>query len=159
MITALSRSTRRQLIALDLIEGLVDAARAENPSDTRVDQITRRITRQQQNLRSSLITTGQRGQMIFPSTKEYRRYARELDQVQNAILSQWPKEELDGREYVNALLSYCDRLRIGKLAGEWETMTGMLQELYEELDPGLEAESCMEVGESAGEKLREAMEG
>lgn len=155
----LSRSTRKQLIACELIVGLIDASRASNPSNTRVDQILRRLHAQQQRIRSMLIPLGSRGQMVFESRKAYDRYQAEVVAIQNAILGEWPEEELDGREYVNALLAYCDQLARGRTEQDWRKMEGMLQSLYEELDPALEAEKQMEVGESAGEKLREAMEG
>ncbi len=155
----LSRSTRRQLVMLDLIEGVIDAERAANPSNVQVDQVLRRLSAQQQRLRSMLIQIGDRGQMVFPTAKEHQRYQREIGQIREAILAQWPEEKLDGREYVNALLAYCDRLKAGRTAQGWEAMEGLLQELYEEMDPGLEAEDRMDAGERAGMVLIEAMEG
>lgn len=155
----LSRSTRRQLIALDLIEGAVDAVSAANPSNTKIDQIVRRVRRTQHALRSQLITLGDQGQMVFPTPKEHKRYKRELHQVHDTISAQWPGEELDGREYVNTLLVYCDRMKVGRTAQEWEAMEGLLQELYMEMDPALSADEQMDAGEQAGETLREVMEG
>ncbi len=154
----LSRSTRRQLVMLDLIEGVIDAERAANPSNVRVDQVLRRLSTQQQRLRSMLIQIGDRGQMVFPTAKEYQRYQREIEQVRETILAQWPEEELDGREYVNALLAYCDRLKAGRTAQEWGEMEGLLQELYMEMDPALSADEQMDAGELAGQVLVEAME-
>jgi flagellar biosynthesis chaperone FliJ len=155
----LSRATRRQLVMLDLIEGVIDAERAANPSNVRIDQILRRLSTQQQRIRSMLFRIGKRGQMVFSTTKEYQRYQREIVQVRETILAQWPEEELDGREYVNALLAYCDRLKAGRTAQEWGEMEGLLQKLYEEMDPALSAESQMDAGEMAGEVLKEVMEG
>jgi hypothetical protein len=38
-------------------------------------------------------------------------------------------------------------------------MEGLLQELYQEMDPALSAESQMDAGEHAGAVLKEVMEG
>jgi hypothetical protein len=155
-----SRATRRQLIALDLIEGVVDAERASNPSNVRIDQILRRIVAIRDRIRGRLALLNRDGGIVFESRREYNRYRTELERVRDAILAQWPDEELDGREYVNAVLVYADGLaqRPHRVSTEWFEMVGQLQLLYEEMDPGLQEEGRMDKGERAAAVLREAME-
>jgi len=155
-----SKATRRQLIMADLIEGAVDATRAANPSNVYIDQVLRRITELQATTRAKLALINRRGGVVFESAREHRRYRAELTTVQEAVHSQWPDEELDGREYVNALLTCVDELaqKPSRTQSDWLEMSGQLQRLYEEMDPGLEAESRMDVGEDAAEALRSAME-
>lgn len=155
-----SRSVRRQLIALDLVEGIIDSTRAANPHNTKVDQILRKIGWRQQWIKSSLVWLNKKGGVVFESAREYRRYEQELTAVRGALLDQWPGEELDGREYLNAVLIYLDRMASvpSKNQSRWEEMIEGLQALYEEMDPGLEAESRMDAGERAAQALKEAIE-
>ncbi len=155
-----SRATRRQLITLDLIEGIMDAECAANPSNVRIDQILRRIAELRNRIRGELALLNRNGGIVFESRKEYNRYRTELERVRDAILAQWPEEELDGREYVNAVLVYADGLaqKPSRTSTAWFEMVGELQRLYEEMDPGLEAESRMDAGERAAEVLRDKME-
>lgn len=155
-----SRATRRQLITLDLIEGIVDAERAANPSGVRIDQILRRIVWLRDRIRGKLALLNRDGGIVFESRREYNRYRHELERVRGAILAQWPGEELDGREYCNAVLVYADRLaqHPHRTSVEWFEMVGQLQLLYEEMDPALQQEDCMDAGERAAAVLREAIE-
>jgi len=155
-----SRATRRQLIALDLIEGVVDAERASNPDNVCIDQILRRIVAIRDRIRGRLALLNRDGGIVFESRREYNRYRTELERVRDAILAQWPEDELDGREYCNAVLVYADSLaqRPHRTSTDWFEMVGQLQLLYEEMDPGLQEEGRMDVGERAAEVLREAME-
>ena len=155
-----SRSVRRQLIGVDLVEGVVDAVREANQSHTAVDQILRRIEELQKKLRAQLAWLNRKGAPVFESEREYMRYRAELTSVQEAILAQWKGEELDGREYLNAVLVCLDGFAQvpSRTQAEWQAMLAELQHLYQEMDPSLSAESCMDVGEQAAEALREAME-
>jgi len=155
-----SRATRRQLITLDLIEGIVDAERAANPSKVRIDQILRRMEALRDQIKGKLAWLNRNGGIVFESAREYNRYKHELHRVRDAILSQWPEEELDGREYVNAVLVYADRLarKPNRTSTDWFEMVGELQQLYEEMDPGLRAEERMDAGERAATALKEAIE-
>ena len=155
-----SRSARRQLIGVDLVEGVVDAVRQANPSHASVDQILRRVAELQKKLRAQLAWINRNGGVVFESRREYRRYQAELSSVQEAILTQWSGQELDGREYLNAVLVCVDQLAQNKsrTQGDWQEMLEQLQRLYQEMDPDLSAEACMEVGEQAAEVLRDAME-
>ncbi len=155
-----SRSIRRQLIGVDLIRGVVDAVCHSNPSNTAVDQILRRIEDLQKRLRAQLALINRNGGVVFESRREYRRYQAELSSVQEAILAQWSDQKLDGREYLNAVLICVDQLAKNKsrTQSDWQQMLEQLQRLYQEMDPDLSAEACMEVGEQAAEVLRDAME-
>jgi len=155
-----SRATRKQLIALDLIEGMVDAVRTANPSNIQVDQILRRISARQFELRKSLANLGERNQIIFDKDKDYRRYQVELNEVQDLVLSYWPGETLDGREYCNALLAHVQGMAkdSGRTREIWDELLGHLQELYETIDPGLTAEAQMDVGENIAEDLASTIE-
>ena len=155
-----SRSSRRQLIGVDLVEGVVDAVRQANPSHASVDQILRRIVDLQRRLRAQLAWINRKGGVVFESRREYRRYQAELTSVQEAILAQWRDDDLDGREYLNAVLVCLDKFAQvpSRTQSDWQEMLGELQRLYQEMDPGLSAEECMDVGEQAAEALRDAME-
>lgn len=155
-----SRSVRRQLIGVDLVEGVVDAVREANQSHTAVDQILRRVEDLQKKLRAQLAWLNRKGAPVFESEREYMRYRAELTSVQEAILAQWKGEELDGREYLNAVLVCLDGFAqiSSRTQGDWQEMLGELQRLYQEMDPGLSAEACMDVGEQAAKALRGAME-
>lgn len=155
-----SRATRRQLIGVDLVQGVVDAVREANPNNASVDQILRRISDLQSRLRAQLAWINRNSGVVFESKREYMRYQAELTSVQDSILAQWSGQELDGREYLNAVLVCLDNFaRIpSRTQSNWQKMLSELQRLYQEMDPGLSAESCMDVGEKAAAALREAME-
>jgi hypothetical protein len=125
-----------------------------------VDQILRRIEDLQRRLRAQLAWINRNGGVVFESRREYQRYESELRTVQEAILAQWSGERLDGREYINAVLVCIDHLaqQPCRTQADWQEMLEQLQRLYQEMDPDLSAEVCMEVGEQAAEALRVAME-
>ena len=155
-----SRATRRQLIGVDLVEGVVEGVRQANPSHTSVDQILRRIVSRKDKLRAQLAWVNRHGGVVFESRKEFRRYQAELRSVQDAIRAQWRGETLDGREYCNAVLACLDVFAQtpSRTRSDWLKMVDELQRLYQEMDPGLSAEACMDVGDQVAESLRSAME-
>ena len=156
-----SRATRRQLIGVDLVEGVVDAVREANPDHVRIGRILQRIEDLQLRLRTQLAWINRKGGIVFESRKEYRRYQAEMTSVQEAILAQWNNEELDGREYLNAVLVCVDHLAQKSCRTQllWQDLLEQLQDLYQEMDPDLSADACMRVGEHAAGELREVMEG
>lgn len=152
-----SRATRQQLQALDLIQGLVDASQDANRSDTAVDQCVRRLSKLQHDLRSRLAEVNDRGGIVFENRKQYERYRRELQALRQIVLDYWTGPELDGREYVNAVLVLVDEItrQAGKTKQAWGEVLAEIQRLYELFDPDLEATDQMESGERVSEKFKE----
>lgn len=156
-----SRSVRKQLIALDLVEGVVDAHREANPSNVKVDQALREIEKTAGRIKGSLVWTNRKGGPIFENKREYERYKKEVQRVQRAVIDSWPNETLDGREYVNAILIAIDDRFAGvssKTQEFWVEMVAALQHLYYEMDPDLEAEATMDAGERAAQILMSTLE-
>jgi len=156
----LSRATCRQLLAMDLVEGIVDALRQVNRSDAGMDQVLRRVVRLQGEIRAALVEINAEGGYQFDTHKQWRRYQRIISQARDEFLALWPGEDLDGREYVNAVLLYLDELWL-QARGTRDALGRLIAELgrvYEMMDPELAADEQMEVGQMAGERLTNMME-
>ena len=156
-----SRAVRRQLIALDLIEGIIDAEKDANPDNVEIGQVLWELSDLSQRIKGEIVLLNRDGGPVFESKKEYERYKREVQAAQRAVIDAWPGEELDGREYVNAiLLATFDKFAkvSSKTQHLWAHMLGALQKLYENMDPGLTAEDSMDAGERAAQTLVSALE-
>lgn len=155
-----SRSKRKQFATLDLIQGIIDAERDSNPHNVQIDQILRQIECVHRAIWGRLATLNERGGPVFDSVREYQKYSRELRNIQDAIMEEWPGEEVDGRSYVNMVLIYLDQMASvsSRTRSQWDQMVGLLQELYEQMDPGLQAMDTMDKGEQAARTLSRAIE-
>lgn len=155
-----SRAVRRQLIVLDLIEGVLDGLEKESTLSDAEQQAAERVRSLQRSMRAQLVLVNREGGVVFESDKEFRRYRRDLHAVENAIMRHWPGEELDGREYCNMVLVFLDRFlqHPHKMKEWWLEMSGALQGLYEQMDPSLTAEEQMDAGEQAASALQDALQ-
>ena len=156
----LSRAVCRQLLAMDLVEGVVDAVRQADRHNVAADQVLRRVSRLQDGIRRALAPVNDQGGYMFDTRGEYRRYQKVIAQARDEFLSQWTGEELDGREYLNAVLLYLDEVWM-QAGHTWDAVGRLIAEmgrLYEMMDPDLGAEEQMEVGQVAGERLSAIME-
>jgi hypothetical protein len=140
---------------MDLVEGVIDAVRQANRSNAAADQVLRRVSRLQHSIRSSLAALNDQGGYQFDTAKEYRRYERIICQARDEFLSQWSGEDLDGREYLNAVLLYLDEvwLQAGRTRDDLGRLIAELGRIYEMMDPELAAEDQMQIGQMAGERL------
>lgn len=156
----LSRAVRKQLIALCIVRGIIDEVRRVNASDTHVDQQARRALRKQREIMAKLVPVNPDYSIDFQGDrKKERQFRRDLQKAYDDFLAQWPGEKLDGREYVSAVLVYLDDIRSGRMAEDFQELQGLIQDIYEGMDPELEADPQMEYGERAGSKLLAMMEG
>jgi len=156
-----SRATRKQIIALDLVEGVIDAEEHANPDNEDIKQLLKFIKAISGQIRASLVYLNSRGGMLFESQRELDRYRDEVQGVQKAVIDAWPGDEIDGREYLNAIL-LCLEDRFASVPCKtqelWKDMVESLQALYEQMDPGLEAEVRMDAGEIASRALIQTIE-
>jgi hypothetical protein len=125
-----------------------------------MDQVCRRITKHQQDVRHALVPINERGGYHFDTEKQFRRYEKLICQARDGFLAMWPGETLNGKEYVNAVLLYLEELweqagHTRDIIGQLTTETGRL---YELMDPDLENGPHMDMGQMAGERLVGIME-
>lgn len=155
----LSQAVRKQLVAIDLLEGLIDAVRAANPDHDQVFGITSRIADIKLGIKKQVAPTREDGSLVFDSEKEYRKYARLVQQVKDSFVDLWSGNELDGREYINAVLAYVEDLYQdfpeGQRKQQWGSLIDELLLLYRLIDPDLSADPQMEFGAQASSKLLE----
>ena len=155
----LSQSRRKQLVAIDILEGLIDAVRAANPEHERVVEITSRLATNKLEIKKSIAPTREDGSLLFDNEKEYRQYTRLVQKIQDKFVDLWTGEELDAREYINAVLAYIEEIHDNapdsKHKQEWGALIDDLLLLYRQIDPELTADPQMEFGAKASDKLME----
>jgi hypothetical protein len=152
----LSKAVRKQLIGLDLVQGVIDGFKNSNSHDVFLDPKLRVLSRQQQFIRGALVPLNEDGSMDFlGDLKKARSYAKDVYQARQKLLDFWQAERLDGREYLSAVLLYLDEIfqESKKLQPAWNLLIDLVNELYWLADPELDSDEQMQRGEQAGELL------
>jgi len=155
----LSQAARRQLYGLCVVRGVIDSMREVNPTDTVIDQLGRRALKKQREILAKLVPLNPDYTIDFGGdVKKERLFRRGLQKVYDELLGQWPQETLDGREYCNAVLAYLDDIRAGKLKQDFTELQGLIHDIYQQMDPEMDADEQMDIGESACAHLLGALE-
>lgn len=149
-----SKAVKKQLIAMDLVEAIIDSIRFANSENEQVEEIITGIKKHQWLIRNFLAEFNSQGGIIFDNTKQYINYASLLKKTKDKILSNWNEKTLDGREYINALLLYLEEIywETGKTREMLEDLINEITRLYNLLDPELEDSPTIK-GQQIGEEL------